>query len=93
MKEFPAETLVELNTKDWKEWFEEGLQISINFVYNGLSYGDKPTKAYSDRAWDVLRRRITIGGYRLANFIVDLYDAYKTASDNLEKEKFLILLE
>jgi hypothetical protein len=88
------DTLAELNKLQYKEWLEESYQVSVDVVYNGIKYGSKPTDAYLDRAYNILRRRIAIGGYRLANTISDLYENYlREKEKSLKEDQFLIMLE
>jgi hypothetical protein len=92
MKEFPRENLPEMSMKKYSDWTDESYKACVDVVYSGIEFGGTPTTAYIDKAYAVLKKRLTLGGYRLANAVIEIYDAYKLAKDKTE-EKFLTLLE
>ena len=80
MNEFPQESLSELNSHDFSEWIRESHDSCRDFVYKFIEYDSTPTKEYIDEAYDLIRRRISLGGYRLARLFKDIKAA-------LDKEK------
>ena len=39
------------------------------------------TEEYTSLVYETSRKRITLAGYRLANFVIDIYGAYSTKID------------
>jgi len=65
MKLHPAESL------DWKDldphaWVVESNTLARQFAYAGIKEGETPSKAYTDQAQQVSRKRLATAGYRLA---------------------------
>lgn len=63
-----------LYPEQYQQWADEGLEISIEDVYPGIVEDQMPTEAYQLNALDAIRPRIIIGGRRLADLIVNIYD-------------------
>jgi hypothetical protein len=58
-------------------------------------FGTRPSDDFLDTSYDILRKRIALGGYRLAELFKKVYKAYEDKkSKNDENESgFLMLLE
>lgn len=75
----PYESL-EKEAKDlhYPNWEADSFQLSENFVYNGIEYGDYPSEAYMKRGGDVCEKQLALGGYRLANLMIKVIEAQKS---------------
>lgn len=83
--QFPRETLPETRVVDFKEWVVESTSISKDFVYKEIDYGKRPSEEYMKKAYEMIKRRIALGGYRLAELIKNIkksYDNYDRSRDN-----------
>ncbi len=85
MSEYLPESLPELKNTDFADWVEESRDISQDFIYKGITYEGTPSQEYVETAYKIVRRRIAIGGYRLAN----VFKAAKMAYNEMEVEEFL----
>ena len=74
MQEYPREALADpLSDPDPTGWTIEGFIDAQLYAYNGITSGQKPTDAYLEQALKVAKRRIALGGYRLADIFSNLY--------------------
>jgi hypothetical protein len=79
----------ELEKLLFEDWVEESYTFGKEIVYNGIRYNDTPSDEYLSRAYQVIRKRIALGGYRLAKLIVDIYNVYEEQKRVFLAEKFL----
>jgi hypothetical protein len=59
----------------WDEWLEESHEYAIHFAYDDLKLqsGDKITDEYLETARDVVNHQLAVAGYRLADFLIDMF--------------------
>jgi hypothetical protein len=63
---------------EWKDldvhhWVEEGHELAISSAYNGIKQNGIPSGRYQTRAQSVCRKRLAMGGYRLAALLNEIY--------------------
>jgi hypothetical protein len=75
MKEFPEDAVPEWKNLDPHDWAIESNDLARQVVYKNISEGDAPSKAYTDEAQKLSRRRLAIAGYRLAAVLNGLFVA------------------
>jgi hypothetical protein len=75
MKEFPADSVPEWKNLDPHDWAIESNALARQVVYKNISEGDAPSKAYTDAAQKLSRKRLAIAGYRLAAVLNALFVA------------------
>ena len=76
IKEFSRESIPEFKQKLFKDWILESHDISKNFIYSEIKFGETPTEDYLMKAYDITRKRITLGGYRLAEIVKSINHSY-----------------
>jgi hypothetical protein len=54
-----------------------------------IKNNEQPSKDYIKKGGEILKNRITLGGYRLAEFIKDIKKEYDVALNKFNKKKFL----
>lgn len=59
---------------DPAKWAIESLEAAQQHVYAHLAHTDVITQEYSDSTFEVSKKRITLAGYRLANYVINIYD-------------------
>ena len=90
LKEFPREVLDELKNKDIQNWIEESHDISQKFVYPEITYLSYPSYDYIKKGYEIIRRRIVLGGYRLAEIVKSINSSYKKAKEVHEEDKLFL---
>ena len=85
----------EFKNKDIKDWIIESHDISQNFIYKDLEYDTAPSDNYMKKAYNIVKKRIALGGYRLAEIIKKIKNSYDRDRNEIENlnEKFLSLKE
>jgi len=78
-KEFPPNSTQVGNTTDFDEWVTEAFYLAKEFVYKNATYKANITEAYKKEAYQLIKHRIALGGYRLASLIEQIYSSYKKA--------------
>lgn len=73
MKENPAESVPEWQDTDPHTWVMESNRLAREVVYKNITDGGEPSKAYTDAAQKLSRKRLALAGYRLAAVLNDLY--------------------
>ena len=73
MKEFPAESMPEWNDLDPHTWVVESNTLARQVVYKNIAEGAEPSKAYTDEAQKLSRKRLALAGYRLAGVLNALF--------------------
>jgi len=72
--QWPRNSLLnELQDKEPSGWCQESYQDAVNYVYDGIVQNEKVTQDYTDRSWQVIRKRLALAGYRLSDTISSLY--------------------
>lgn len=84
----------EFKNEDIQDWIIESHDISQNFIYKNIEYDTKPSDYYMKKAYEIVKRRIALGGYRLAEIIKNVkrsFDKTKREEVDVEinEEKFL----
>jgi hypothetical protein len=78
MKEFPAASMPEWQDLDPHDWVLESNKLAREVVYRNIKEGDEPSKAYTDEAQRLSRKRLALGGYRLAGVLNTLFQTAPT---------------
>jgi hypothetical protein len=73
MKENPAESMPESKNLDPHDWVMESNRLAREVVYRNIDDGGEPSKAYTDAAQKLSRKRLALGGYRLAGVLNALF--------------------
>jgi len=73
MKEFPAESMPEWQDLDPHTWVVESNTLAREVVYKNIAEGAEPSKAYTDAAQKLARKRLALAGYRLAGVLNALF--------------------
>jgi hypothetical protein len=73
MKENPAESMPESKNLDPHDWVMESNRLAREVVYRNIDDGGEPSKAYTDAAQKLSRKRIALAGYRLAGVLNALF--------------------
>ncbi len=73
MKEYPAESMPESQDTDPHTWVTESNRLARDVVYKNITDGGEPSKAYTDEAQKLSRKRLALAGYRLAAVLNSLY--------------------
>ncbi len=61
-------------------WAQESFLIAQNTTYPFIAKTNKLDSAYNTLAYETSKKRITLAGYRLANYVIDIY---KNASERV----------
>lgn len=67
-------------------WAQESFNYAVNTTYPHIFGTNKINEAYNTLTYETARKRITLAGYRLANYIIDLYKAAPGRQRTLEIE-------
>ncbi|HYH85486.1 MAG TPA: S1/P1 nuclease, partial [Pyrinomonadaceae bacterium] len=73
MKENPAEGIAELSDLDPHTWVVESNTLAREVVHKNIVEGETPSRAYTDAAQKLSRKRIATAGYRLAGVLNALF--------------------
>ena len=73
MKEYPADGSAEQSDLDPHTWVVESNTLARDVVYKNISEGEAPSKAYTDAAQKLSRKRLAVAGYRLAGVLNALF--------------------
>jgi hypothetical protein len=84
INEFPAKELPELKNDDFTDWAQESHDIAEHFIYRGITYEGTPSKEYLDTAFKIVKRRIALGGYRLAAIFRDVRKTFLRPTESTE---------
>lgn len=88
MQEFEKGDLPELKSTDFADWLQESHDISQNFIYREIQIDSAPSEEYIRKGFKMAKRRIALGGYRLAELFKHIYQAFENpvVSSNDETE-------
>jgi len=78
MKEYPAESMPEWKDLDPHTWVVESNTLAREVVYKNITEGGEPSKAYTDAAQKLSRKRLALAGYRMAGVLNALFVAAPT---------------
>ncbi|HST53430.1 MAG TPA: S1/P1 nuclease [Pyrinomonadaceae bacterium] len=73
MKEYPADSVQEWRDLDPHTWVMESNALARQVVYANIKEGETPSKAYTDEAQRISRKRLALAGYRLAGVLNSLF--------------------
>jgi hypothetical protein len=73
MKEFPAESMPEWQDLDPHTWVVESNTLARQVVYKNITENQAPSKAYTDAAQKLVRKRLALAGYRMAGVLNALF--------------------
>lgn len=73
VEKVPPERVPEWESKDPNVWAWESYQVGINVAYSNITPGAKPSKDYIENAQSAARRRLALGGYRLAALLISIF--------------------
>lgn len=83
----------EFKSEDLKDWIIESHDVCKNFIYKELEFDGKPTKKYMNKAYEIVKRRIALGGYRLAKIIRNIKATFDKVDAKDKNREFLSILE
>jgi hypothetical protein len=75
MREFPDTSVPEWKNLDPHEWVIESNTLAREVAYKNIREGETPSKAYTDEAQRLSRKRLATAGYRLAGVLNALFVA------------------
>lgn len=79
MAEFTYESLQDQieGSSQPEDWAKEGYELCKNFVYVGIVENEKLPSDYEEKAKDIVRERLALAGYRLANRLTAIYQTWE----------------
>jgi hypothetical protein len=75
MKQYPDTSVPEWKNLDPHEWVVESNTLARQVAYKNITEGGTPSQAYTDAAQQLSRKRLALGGYRLAGVLNALFVA------------------
>ena len=66
----------EMSNKDFEKWVDESNKIAKEFVYKNIKQNDTPTEAYITEGKKIIRKRMALAGYRMAELLTNIYESY-----------------
>jgi hypothetical protein len=81
MNEFPKSSLPEMNNILYEDWVQESHDISQDFIYKSIEYNSTPSEEFLEKSYYIVKRRIALGGYRLA----EIFKHVKSSFDKVEE--------
>jgi len=97
IEEFPKTNLSEFNTKsNSSEWIEESHDIAQDFIYKNSKINSTQSEDFLDKSYYIVKRRISLGGYRLAELFKDIKRSYDSVNKNhfeIKKNEIDVLLK
>lgn len=74
MKEFPYSSLEKRIANDqFQVWEKEGVDLSVNEVYKGLTRYEMPSDDYKKKALKIGKERLALAGYRMGNLFNEVF--------------------
>lgn len=73
MKEFPADSVPEWKDLDPHTWVVESNTLAREVVYKNINENAEPSKAYTEAAQKLMRKRLALAGYRMAGVLNALF--------------------
>ncbi len=59
---------------DPSHWATESFEIAKNTTYPRMQATNTADEEYTQLVYETSKKRITLAGYRLANFVIDIYE-------------------
>ena len=81
MSVFTRESLA-VEIKDdfyFHDWLLESWKLCKEFIYVGISENTKISEEYVSKGFEIAQHRMALAGYRVADIIIQSYDAYLKA--------------
>ena len=73
-KQFTRQSLKDdLKEKDQWKMAKKFHEMAIKYAYGGIKEGGKPTKDYLNSRYEICKRQIALAGYRLADYLNEVY--------------------
>lgn len=72
METYPPDTIPNLYSLNPTDWANESYEISSTVVYKNIKEKEALPQEYVDSMLLVAEKRIAMGGYRLANLLVNM---------------------
>lgn len=69
----------ELSDSSVSNWIKAGKSLAQEYAYKGIEEGGEVTEAYRTRAKPIIDKQLVLGGYRLADMILDTYKSLSLA--------------
>lgn len=91
-EEFPRDSLEEYKKEDLKDWIIESHDVCRDFIYADIKFDTKPSEKYMKKAYQVVKRRIALGGYRLAKVLKTIKASFDKVVDEDKNREFLSIL-
>jgi len=74
-----------------KDWIVESHDVAKDFIYAQIEFNSSPTDDYMKKSYEIVKRRITLGGYRLSEIIKTIKHSHdnflKNGKNELNKKK------
>lgn len=87
MTEFKKSELPEIKNADFSDWIQESHDVAQNFIYKNIPYDSVPSEDFLNSAFDMVKRRIALGGYRLAEIFKQIRVGYEKVAVEEKSEK------
>lgn len=71
--DFPSHSFVQKKEGTFDDWAEESHQLAIEFAYQNVCPGNKPSKEYTALARMIAYSQIALAGYRLADLLNEVF--------------------
>ena len=91
MEEHPKDKFGPIINSKFKDWLMESWKVCKDFVYHDLK-GKVIQNDYIDKGYIIARERIALAGYRISNILKLSYERYLKQKSEIEKTKFLGLV-
>ncbi len=70
---FPDDDPSQSNSFDFEAWAEESHLLAINYAYNNIQPGEKPSSDYLRMRNQIVYHQIALAGYRLAKLLNEIF--------------------
>jgi hypothetical protein len=90
IKEFPKDSLPELSKTTFEEWMKESYDVTVDFIYRYIGYEETPSDDYINKAYEIVKKRIALAGYRLAEVLKKVKAAHDNPVQEIKAKAFLI---
>ena len=89
MKTFPRKSKhikERLNVTSVKDISQESIKLAIDYVYNGLKFGEAPSEKYIERGRNLIDEQLAVAGYRLTDLFKKLFSDESVLSNHVKQE-------
>lgn len=66
-----------LKSLKFSDWAEESNNVAKQYVYTGIEPNATPSKEYMERGRAAINEQLAVGGYRLADILIEVYKGHK----------------